>query len=183
METDVSPSRLEATKLALRHFVAEDRVGRIGIVIFAQQGKQVARLDSRSDQVQQAIASLRIGDIADLGTGLGDGLAVAVDAVRTGDSKQQAVILISDGDNNWALHFDPEQAIAAAKAVGVVVHTVVIGAEPAGVTATVNPTLMEHIASATGGTFHRAPDASALANALDDIQTKLQPVAAGVRSR
>ena len=175
METDVRPSRLEATKLALHHFVAEERIDRIGIVIFAQQGKQVAPLDSRSDRVQQAITSLRIGDIADLGTGLGDGLAVAVDAVRTGGSKQQAVILISDGDSNWVMHFDPEQAIAAAKAVGVVVHTVVIGAEPAGGTATTNPNLMEHIAAATGGTFHRAPDASALAGALDDIQTKLHP--------
>lgn len=174
METDVPPSRLEATKLALRRFVANDRIDHIGIVIFSQQSKRVASLDASADELEQAIASLRIGDVPELGTGIGDGLAGAVDEVRAGSAKRQTVILISDGDYNWATHFDPDQAISAAKAVGVAVHAVLIGHDPAGGVPTTNPSLMEHIAVATGGTFYRAPDGAALDRALVDIQSRLQ---------
>jgi Ca-activated chloride channel family protein len=116
METDVPPSRLEATKLAVSRFVAKDNVDRIGIVVFSQEGKQLAPLGSRAFQLQETIASLRIGDILDLGTGIGDGLAVAVDEVRAGGAKRQAVILISDGDNNWAAGYDVFPAIPSGRA-------------------------------------------------------------------
>lgn len=173
-ETDVSPSRLDAVKLALRHFVATDDVDKIGIVVFSQQGKRLAGLDANHSQLDQVISSLRIGDIPELGTGIGDGLALAVDVARTGTEKQQAVILISDGDYNWVTHFDPDQATAAAKGVNVVVCSVLIGTDRAGDVPTTNPKLMEHIAVATGGTFYQAPDAAALGRSLDDILTKLR---------
>lgn len=174
IETDVPPSRLEATKAGLRRFVANDRVDRVGVVIFSQQGKRLAALGTVPARLDQAIASLRVGDVPELGTGIGDGLAFAVDEVRAGAAKRQAVILISDGDYNWATHFDPEEAIAAAKGVGVVVHTVLIGNDPASGTPTTNPALMEHIAAATGGAFYRAPDAATLDRALDAIQASLR---------
>ena len=174
IETDVSPSRLEATKLALRRFVANDTVDRIGVVIFSQQGKRLSALDAARTQLDQAIASLRLGDVPELGTGIGDGLAVAVDEVRSGGARRQAVVLISDGDYNWATHFDPDQATAAAKGVGVVVHTVLIANDRPDGTPTTNPALMEHIAITTGGSFYRATDATTLDRALDDIQAKLR---------
>lgn len=173
-DTDVSPSRLEAVKVALHRFVATDDVDKIGIVVFSQQGKRLAGIDAHHPELEQVISSLRIGDIPELGTGIGDGLALAVDVTRAGTEKQQAVILISDGDYNWVTHFDPNQATAAAKGVKVVVYSVLIGTDRAGDVPTTNPNVMEHIAVATGGTFYKAADAAALGKALDDIQTKLR---------
>jgi Ca-activated chloride channel family protein len=177
METDVPPNRLEATKLALQRFVANDKVDRIGVVVFSQQGKRLAALSTRADQLERAIARLRIGDIPELGTGIGDGLAAALSELRSGNAKRQTVILISDGDYNWVTRFDPDQATAAAKAARVVVHTVLLGRDGPGGTPTTNPSLMRRIAVATDGTFYQAPDAAAVDRALDDIQTKLRGAA------
>jgi Mg-chelatase subunit ChlD len=178
-ETDVSPSRLDAVKHALAGFVERDRIDRIGIVIFSREGKQLASLDASLHQLEQAIANLRMGEIPELGTAIGDGLATAVDEVRTGRTARQVVILISDGDSNYVTRFDPDQAIVTAKAVGVVVHTVLIGNDSPDDTPSTNPSLMERIAAATGGAFYRAPVAPALDRALDQIQASLraEPIA------
>jgi Ca-activated chloride channel family protein len=170
METDVPPNRLEAAKLALRSFVAGDKLDRIGVVVFSRTTQRLAGLDTSSEELAQTIARLQLGDLAESGTGLGDGLAAALDELGASDRKRRIVILISDGDYNWMTRATPDQAADAAKAAGVVVHTVLLGREG---TSTTNASLMERIAVTTNGTLYRARDEVALERALDDIKTKL----------
>lgn len=169
LATDLSPNRLEATKLAVRSFVGGDKLDRIGLLIFSTTTKRLAALDVRADVLEQTVTGLHIGDVHESGTGLGDGLAAALDELGASGTKRRVVIVLSDGDYNWMTRSTPAQAADAAKAAGVVVHTVLLGSDAT----STNASLMERIAVTTNGTFYRAPDAAALERALDDIETKL----------
>jgi Ca-activated chloride channel family protein len=159
MTTDLAPDRLEATKLALRRFVADDARDRIRLIVFAIEAREVtaAPLDA-------AIAHLQIGDVPELGTAIGDGLGLAVDALSS-SAACKVVVLVADGDNNYVVRETPEQATARAKAAGVVVHTVLVGSDPS----TSNPAALEDTAAITGGTFHRAIDADSYQRAMRDV--------------
>ena len=56
-----------------------------------------------------------IGDVPELGTAIGDGLALALAQLRRTDAKSKVVILLSDGDSNWVTRFDPDEAARAAQ--------------------------------------------------------------------
>jgi len=61
---------------------------------------------------------------------MGDGVANAVDALGGSPKQRRVIVLIGDGDNNWVIRFDPEQAEALAKQAGVRVFTFLVGGEP-----------------------------------------------------
>jgi Ca-activated chloride channel family protein len=100
-----------------------------------------------------------IGDVPELGTAIGDGLAMAVASLRRSDGqcdpspdaveqcpkthrcstrgyceaikkrKTKVVILLSDGDNNWVTKFEPDEAARTAASEGIQVFTVLVGRE------------------------------------------------------
>ena len=84
---------------------------RIGLVIFGQQAMLQCPLTARhASSLEQIVADLLIGDVPELGTAIGDGLALALAQLRRSDAKSKVVILLSDGDSNWVTRFDPDEA-------------------------------------------------------------------------
>ena len=106
------------------------------------------------------MSDLAIGDVPELGTAIGDGLALALAQLRRSDAKSKVVILLSDGDSNWVTRFDPDEAARAAKEMGVKVYTLLVGREETDLFGgmSVNPATLRNIAAITGGEFFRATD-------------------------
>jgi Ca-activated chloride channel family protein len=76
--------------------------------------------------IQQAIESIKYDNVLQDGTGIGMGLATAVNRLKDSKAKSKVIILLTDGVNN-AGFIEPETASDIAKQYGIKVYTVGIG--------------------------------------------------------
>ncbi len=170
-ETDVAPDRFEATKHAVQRLLLNVDVDRVGIVIYAQKAAVREALTADRDVLGASMRRLRIGDVPELGTAMGNGLALAVEQLTGSNAQRKVVVILADGETNWVTKYDPEQAATLAKTSGVTVHTILVGSEVTqdlgGMTA--SPKELEAVAKATGGTFQRAIDAASFQKALSSL--------------
>jgi Ca-activated chloride channel family protein len=181
-ETDLPPSRLEATRTAMRAFAATRKGDRIGVAIYAQQPKLVLAPTADLRAVDETLAAFQIGDVEALGTAMGDGLALAVEQLGT-VTTPRAIILTTDGDTNWVTRYDPKQAAELAKAAGIVVHTVLVGnveTETFG-GMSVNPAVVKAVAETTGGLHFHATEPGSFQRGLQDISARLDKLGTGSR--
>lgn len=124
---DLKPNRLEALKRVAAEFV-EDRINdRIGLVVYA--GESYTRTPVTSDKtvLLQSLKTIDYDDsiIAD-GTGIGVGLATAINRIKDSKAKSRIIILLTDGVNNSGT-IDPRMAADIAKEYGIKVYTIGIG--------------------------------------------------------
>jgi Ca-activated chloride channel homolog len=124
---DLKPNRLEALKRVAAEFV-EDRINdRIGLVVYA--GESYTRTPVTSDKtvILQSLKTIEYDDsiIAD-GTGIGVGLATAINRIKDSKAKSRIIILLTDGVNNSGT-IDPRMAAEIAKEYGIKVYTIGIG--------------------------------------------------------
>jgi Ca-activated chloride channel family protein len=161
-EGDMERNRMDAAQRVVRKFVKKVKNDRLGIVVFAQKTMLLCPPTTDMKAVDRIIADMKIGDIPEYGTAIGDGLgmglaqlkklrdqkaAVAVAAAKAAgrsdaeqlmagklaaETNDQVVILLSDGDSNVAEHFDPDDAARLARDMKVKVFTVLIGSEDTG---------------------------------------------------
>ncbi len=182
-ESDLPRDRLDAAQRVIRNFVRGNKNDRIGLVVFAQRAMLQCPLTHDSAVLEQIVADLAIGDVAENGTAIGDGLALALAQLRRSDAKSRVVILLSDGDSNTVTAFGDREAAATAKQMGVKVYTVLVGAEATDLFGgmSVNPDNLKMIARTTGGEFFRADDEASfragftrVRATLDKTKRKLQ---------
>jgi Ca-activated chloride channel family protein len=183
-ETDLPRDRLDAAQRVIRRFLRRSSHDRIGLVVFGQQAMLQCPLTLDTKVLEQIVADLAIGDVPELGTAIGDGLALALSQLRddrrdlgpdTAPAKSKVVILLSDGDSNWATRFEPDDAAKLAKDMGVKVYTVLVGREDADLFGgvTVNPATLRSIAAMTGGEFFRATDYESFDKGFQTVRSKL----------
>jgi len=127
LANDLKPNRLEALKKVAATFV-QDRINdRIGLVVYA--GESYTRTPVTSDKaiLLQSLKTIQYDDsiIAD-GTGIGVGLATAINRIKDSKAKSRIVILLTDGVNNSGT-IDPRTAADIAKEYGIKVYTIGIG--------------------------------------------------------
>jgi Ca-activated chloride channel family protein len=182
-EMDLRRNRLDAAQRVVRRFLARRQDDRIGLAIFAQGAMLQCPLTHDMKALDQIVADLRIGDVPELGTAIGDGLAMALAQFRRDDRRGEAgaarragiVVLLSDGDNNWVTSFEPDEAARLARDQNVRVFTVLVGAESTDWYggATVNKETLRSIASITGGKFFRASDVQELEDSFEAVRETL----------
>lgn len=174
-ETDMPRDRLDAAQRVIRRFLRRTNNDRIGLVVFGQQAMLQCPLTQDTKLVEQIVSDLAIGDVPELGTAIGDGLALALAQLRRSDAKSKVVILLSDGDSNWVTRFEPEEAAATAKAIGVQVHTLLVGREDSDLYGgmSVNPDTLKGIAETTGGQFFRASDYESFDKGFQTVRNQL----------
>ena len=127
LANDLGPNRLEALKKVASTFV-QDRINdRIGLVVYA--GESYTRTPVTSDKtiILQSLKTIEYDDsiIAD-GTGIGVGLATAINRIKDSKAKSRIIILLTDGVNNSGT-IDPRTASEIAKEYGIKVYTIGIG--------------------------------------------------------
>ncbi len=123
---DLKPNRMEALKKVAASFVDERPNDRIGLVVYASEAYTKTPVTSDKAIIQQAIESIKYDNVLQDGTGIGMGLATAVNRLKDSKAKSKVIILLTDGVNN-AGFIEPEMASDIAKQYGIKVYTVGIG--------------------------------------------------------
>ncbi|MGM8360727.1 vWA domain-containing protein [Flavobacterium sp. ARAG 55.4] len=181
---DLKPNRMEALKRVAENFVDQRPNDRIGLVVYASEAYTKTPVTSDKAIVAQAIESIKYDNILKDGTGIGMGLATAVNRLKDSKAKSKVIILLTDGVNN-AGFIEPETAADIAKQYGIKVYTIGIGTNgmaefpyalgPNGqflfqrMKVEIDERLMKSIAKKTDGEYFRATSNSKLAEIYDEI--------------
>jgi Ca-activated chloride channel family protein len=184
-ETDMPHDRMDAAQRVIRRFLRRNKNDRIGLVIFGQQAMLQCPLTHDSKILEKIVADLVIGDVPELGTAIGDGLALAVAQLRRSDAKSKVVILLSDGDSNWVTRFDPDEAARVAQDSNIKVYTLLVGREESDLFGgmSVNPATLRSIAQRTGGEFFRASDYASFDRGFQTVRNQLDTTKRTVTER
>jgi Ca-activated chloride channel homolog len=181
LSKDFLPSRLAVSREMAAEFVKARPVDQIGLVIFAGESFTQFPLSTDHASLLQQIYGLSSGMLQD-GTVIGEGLAKAVERLSFSKSKTKLIILLTDGNEQppETRIIDPFTALEIAKAKGVKVYTIGMGA--AGIntvamsgvrkgesSAFLDETLLRRIAAQTGGQYFRATDEEGLQNIYRQI--------------
>jgi Ca-activated chloride channel family protein len=181
---DLKPNRMEALKRVAADFADERPNDRIGLVVYASEAYTKTPVTSDKAVVLEAIKSIKYDNVLQDGTGIGMGLATAVNRLKDSKAKSKVIILLTDGVNN-AGFIEPETAADIAKQYGIKVYTIGIGTNgmaefPYAVAASgqflfkmmkveIDERLMKSIAKKTDGRYFRATSNSKLVEIYGEI--------------
>jgi Ca-activated chloride channel family protein len=181
---DLKPNRMEALKRVAADFAGERPNDRIGLVVYASEAYTKTPVTSDKAIVLEAIKSIKYDNVLQDGTGIGMGLATAVNRLKDSKAKSKVIILLTDGVNN-AGFIEPETASDIAKQYGIKVYTIGIGTNgmaefpyaiaPNGqflfqmMKVEIDEKLMKSIARKTDGKYFRATSNSKLAEIYGEI--------------
>jgi len=181
---DLKPNRMEALKRVAAKFVEERPNDRIGLVVYASEAYTKIPVTSDKPLVLEAIKSIQYDNVLKDGTGIGMGLATAVNRLKDSKAKSKIIILLTDGVNNSGF-IEPETASDIARQYGIKVYTIGIGTNgmaefpyaiaPNGqflyrmMQVEIDQELMKSIARKTGGKYFRATSNSKLGEIYDAI--------------
>ena len=181
---DLKPNRMEALKRVAADFVEERPNDRIGLVVYASEAYTKTPVTSDKAVILDAINGIKYDNVLQDGTGIGMGLATAVNRLKDSKAKSKIVILLTDGVNN-AGFIEPETASGIAKQYGIKVYTIGIGSNgmamfpyavaPNGqflfqmMKVEIDEQLLKSIARKTDGKYFRATSNSKLAEIYASI--------------
>lgn len=179
-----SVNRLEAVKSVVSDFIKRRQGDRIGLILFADAAYQQTPLTFDLVTVQKMLDD-SVLRLVGTRTAIGEAIGLAVKRLNTYDSSNKVLILLSDGANT-AGNIQPLEALQLAKAAGVRIHTVGVGAEQMVQQSVfgqrvVNPSqdlderLLTKLAEDTGGRYFRARDLNEL-NQIYQLIDQLEPI-------
>lgn len=122
---DFKPNRIEAAKNLGIEFIQNRSNDRIGLVVFSGESYTQCPLTTDHAVLINLFRDLKQGVITD-GTAIGDGLAIAVDRLRTSKAVSKVIILLTDGVNNMG-SVSPLTAAEMAKLFGIRVYSIGVG--------------------------------------------------------
>jgi Ca-activated chloride channel homolog len=177
-------SRFGAVKAIAGNFIDRRRGDELGLILFGSQAFLVTPLTYDLDAVRAQLQGAAVG-LAGTETAIGDAIAIAVKRLSALPEQARVLVLLTDGVNN-AGSITPLEAARAAKAAGVRIYTVGIGATRMRVpgffgsqlinpSADLDASMLTKIADETGGRFFRATDSDQLADAYRTIDA-LEPM-------
>lgn len=177
-------SRFGAVEAIAGDFIARRSGDEMGLILFGSRAFLVTPLTYDLHAVQAQLQGAAVG-LAGTETAIGDAIGVAVKRLAGQPEQARVVVLLTDGVNN-AGNIAPLDAAHAAKAAGVRIYTIGIGATEMSIpdlfgTHTVNPSadldegMLRSIATQTGGHYFRATDSKQLAEAYRAIDA-LEPM-------
>lgn len=181
---DLKPNRMEALKRVASEFVEQRPNDRIGLVVYAAESYTKTPVTSDKAVVLDALNSVKYDNVLQDGTGIGVGLATAVNRLKDSKAKSKVIILLTDGVNNSGF-IDPRMASEIAKEYGIKVYTIGIGTNgmaefpyaiaPNGqflfrmMKVEIDEKLMKEIALMTDGKYFRATSNKSLESIYNEI--------------
>jgi Ca-activated chloride channel family protein len=165
LNTDVSPTRIEAARKAADAFLQEipDRF-QVGLVTFAGAPSVEALPTTDKDVIRSALRNAPVRR----GTAVGDALVRALQASRPrnavgNDRPPTAVLLLTDGESRSGIA--PLTAAQQARDEKVPVFTVALASQP--------PPELQQVAEVSGGQAFTAPTSEQLTAVYRDLGTRL----------
>jgi Ca-activated chloride channel family protein len=171
--TDVAPDRLTAAESAATAFLHElPAEFRVGLATFAGGAQLLVSPTRVREEVVDALAELTTSK----GTVIGDGLAVALDAIDELRSEAPdtpaAALLLSDGRDTGS-RVSPREAAARAASLEVPVFTVVVGRVAEGEGPSADLGTLETIAETSGGDTFTAESSGELTSIYTSLGSAL----------
>jgi Ca-activated chloride channel family protein len=179
-----SMNRLQAVKRVLDDFIDRREGDRLGLILFGTTPYVQAPLTFDRETVRTLLDEAGLG-MAGRATAIGDAIGLSVKRLRERPQEQRVAILLTDGANT-AGEITPDKAGEIARAAGVRLYTIGIGAESIvqqGLFGNrrVNPSrdldedLLTRLAQQTGGQYFRARNLEELEGIYDTIN-QLEPI-------
>ena len=165
---DFRPNRLEAAKSVAVEFIKGRVSDRIGLVIFAGESFTQCPLTTDYDVLLDLLKKVKMGNLRD-GTAIGEGIANAVNRMKTSKAKSKVMILLTDGVNNMGA-IDPATAAEIAKTFGIRIYCIGVGTRgmapypvqtPFGIQyqpmpVEIDEDMLKQVSLSTGGQYFRA---------------------------
>lgn len=121
---DIKPSRIDRAKIEIIQLMKQLRNDRIGLIIFAGRAFTPIPLTTDYAMVKMYLRGIDTDIISTQGTDIGAAINIASESFSKDESKNKALIIITDGENH------EESAIEQAKELankGVSIHTIGLG--------------------------------------------------------
>ena len=185
---DVAPNRFFLARQALLQLMTRLEGDRFALVACEGEAYPLAPLTLDADAVGLFLETAEPGIVPAPGTSLGVGLTKGLEAFVDEERRNKVLVLVSDGED---LEGDVDNAVAAAREAGVIVHTVGVGTEAgepvpafdsegratgykrdasgAPVVSRLNTATLEAIASGTGGRMFRLTASNTSLGALASV--------------
>jgi Ca-activated chloride channel family protein len=191
---DLSPNRLEKSKLALSKLVDKLEGDRIGIIVFG--GEAYVQLPITTDYAAAKLflESINTEMIPTQGTDIAKAIDLALESFGKDEGKNKAIVIITDGENHDQ---DALRAAEDAAEKNISIHTIGMGSENGApipvyrggvqdgfrkdkdgntVITKLNEQVLQEIAGAGNGIYVRATNSDAglnnVLNALDKLEKK-----------
>lgn len=187
-------TRLDAVKEAFIEFIDKRPDDLVGLITFGGYVSTLAPMTTDHDALKHILKGVKTpkpafdenGNITnrdELLTAIGDALATACARIEKAQPVSKIIVLLSDGESNTGI-ITPDQAIEAAKKLGVKVYTIGVGSSgraPFWATdafgrksisyayVNLDEGMLRKIASQTGATYFNVKDKDGLEKALDQI--------------
>lgn len=153
----------EAAKEFVDNLVSNSNVGVVSFATTCTVNRGMTSLNAYNNRllVDTSISSLSSNGY----TAMGDGMAAANSLlINNGRSESRKVmVVLTDGETNTGSN--PEDSIPVANANGITIYTIGLG--------DVDESLLDYIASETGGKYYYAPDSSQLRSIYNAIAQEL----------
>ena len=179
---DFKPDRLEAAKKIASRFINGRENDNMGLVVFAGEAFTGVPMTTDRATLMNYVQSLNREMLED-GTAIGDGLATAINRIKSGQAKSKSTLLLTDGSNNTGI-VSPLMAAEIAHKEGIKVYTIGIGTNGTAPYPQINmfgrmefvpqPVVIDEgtlkqISDITGGKYFRATGNKVLADIFAEI--------------
>jgi Ca-activated chloride channel family protein len=165
---DFRPNRIEAAKQVAQDFIEGRKSDRIGLVIFAGESFTQCPLTTDYSVLVDLLKKVKMGNLKD-GTAIGEGIATAVNRMKTSKAKSKVMILLTDGVNNMG-SIDPLTAAQIATTFGVRIYSIGVGTRGTApypmktmfgtqyvqMPVEIDEDMLKQVSAATGGMYFRA---------------------------
>jgi Ca-activated chloride channel family protein len=118
-------NRLAVAKRTIADFIAKRGGDRLGLVVFAARAYTKCPLTLDHDVLRTLLGEVNFTEFS-FQTAIGTAIATAANRLKDSPAKSKVMILATDGANN-AGEIPPVTAAAAAKELGIKIHTIGIG--------------------------------------------------------
>ena len=121
---DIVPSRLDRSKQAINTLIGKLCGDRLGVIIFADKAFVQLPVTTDYAAAKMFLASVNSTSVASQGTAIGEAIELAVKSFAD-DTRSQAIIIISDGEDH-----ENEEALKAAREAakkGIKIYTIGMG--------------------------------------------------------
>lgn len=155
-------SRFEITKKIATQFIHKRASDNVGIVLYGDFAFIASPITYEKDIVTEMLSYLNQG-MAGQNTAIGEAIAMSIRSFKHSKAKTKIVILLTDGEHNSG-SVSPKDAAELAKQGNIKVYTIGIGAK-----GEADATLLEKIATTTGGKYFSAVTAKELQDVYSTI--------------
>lgn len=153
-------SRIAATKKVVASFVRKRAGDRVGLIVFAEQAFLTIPLTLDTASVSKMLNNLLVG-MAGERTAIGDAIGIGVQNLRKRPETSRILILLTDGEDT-ASRIPPIEAAKIAKKEQIKIYTIGVGNK-------LDDTLLEKMATMTGGIYYKVTSVHALEQVYKQI--------------